>query len=112
MSKSLIRNRLHESLFTETPLKIAYCLYVIKANGLHKIGITSQPRKRLAGFKSTLPCSVEVVICQTVTHHRYVESELHKRFSSKRANGEWFDLVPGDIETIALYLQGFIYSTL
>lgn len=31
---------------------------------------------------------------------RDIENELHKKFSSKRVNGEWFDLSEKDIENI------------
>lgn len=76
-------------------------VYLFKCNGLYKIGRTKNPTKRMQQMASAaMPFEFErihVIGCKNAIE---AERELHKKFSSKRKIGEWFDLSEIDIEEI------------
>lgn len=85
-------------------------VYVLcaKERGSHntyfKIGRTSQNAqeyiKRTPTTWCPLPIETTILIkCSELSSH-IIESELHGLFADKRANGEWFNLSPDDIEFI------------
>lgn len=76
-------------------------VYLLKAdNGSFKIGRTKNPKSRSKAFSVTLPFDVEF-ICLIETPDMFtLETQLHERFASKRGNGEWFDLLPDDVDYI------------
>lgn len=70
-------------------------------NGTHyKIGLTTDPDKRMNTFSVKLPYKVKFVcLIETEQMHK-VEKMLHQRFANKRINGEWFALDAEDVEYI------------
>lgn len=67
---------------------------------LFKIGRTSNPQNRLRTFNIKLPFAVEY-ICTIKTDDMYaLESTLHRKFASKRLDGEWFRLTSEDVDYI------------
>ncbi len=68
---------------------------------LYKIGITTDPKRRLKEFDATkLPFEVyfEALIATQDMHG--VERGLHQRYAACRVRGEWFALTPEDVEYI------------
>lgn len=68
--------------------------------GRYKIGRTNNPERRKTEFEKILSVKVElvcVIACENMWH---LEEDLHYKFSTKRQEGEWFDLSPEDIECI------------
>lgn len=60
-----------------------------------KIGISGDPRKRIASLQTGHPEPlrlVKAIRCRTAAHARAVERDLHIHFERQRMNGEWFDL--------------------
>lgn len=56
--------------------------------GMVKIGVSSDPKKRLSGIQTAFPFPLEIVKTISQTHH--TESHLHQKFSKYRKTGEWF----------------------
>ena len=76
-------------------------IYLLKAaNGLYKIGYTSDPFARVRNIQSVSPVPVELILAHTSSRAKEIETELHKKFDKKRARGEWFLLTEDDVEFI------------
>jgi len=76
-------------------------VYLIQSpTGAYKIGRTKNPDDRMKTFGIQLPFEVQFVHLIETANMYKLERSLHKKFSSKRVNGEWFQLVPEDIEFI------------
>lgn len=75
-------------------------VYVLKQIGgiYYKIGHTSNPEQRKRNFDVKLPFAVEYDILIKTDNRYLLERELHTRFSSKRADGEWFQLDADDLD--------------
>lgn len=72
-------------------------VYLLKAGPFFKIGKAMDFNKRLNQIKLQLPYEVVVthkISCDDISH---VERYWHKRFASKRQNGEWFVLTDEDV---------------
>jgi hypothetical protein len=77
-------------------------IYVINAEGTdwYKIGYTGGAIKvRLQSLQTGNPRKLRCIFC--VEGNLLHERVLHERFSSRRVNGEWFELSRDDLETIA-----------
>lgn len=76
-------------------------VYLIKSSsGFWKIGRTVDPANRMKTFSVKLPFEVEyehLIPCADMVR---AELQLHERFFSKRANGEWFNLDEADVAEI------------
>lgn len=82
-------------------------IYLLRSStGLYKIGKTKNPADRIRTFEVKLPFEVEFSCVIPTGDMRGLEISLHKRFAEKRVNGEWFDLLPADIE----YIKGLSLS--
>lgn len=73
-------------------------LYFIQTQGVTparvKIGISRNPLNRLATLEICSPFEFSlrgVIACASKFEALELERELHSRFSSLRARGEWFD---------------------
>ena len=72
------------------------CVYVISAaNGLCKIGYSTDPELRLAALQtgSAYPLKLEYTLI-TDTDPRMIEYEAHRLLDKHRCAGEWFDVPP------------------
>lgn len=76
-------------------------LYLLEANGLYKIGITtSSVAKRVASLQTGNPYLIRKVFSKACGNYREMEKYFHRRYKSKRLMGEWFALTPMDVEAI------------
>jgi predicted GIY-YIG superfamily endonuclease len=81
--------------------KIKGFVYLMRSgNGYHKIGITKNIKQRVNGIRIEFPIEIDVVHYIASNNHRGVEKFLHKKYSSKRVQHEWFNLEPQDIQWI------------
>lgn len=76
------------------------CVYIVKADGLYKIGSSKRPHKRIAQLRTASPFIEPVHHIQCFAW-REVERFLHRVFASKRVVGEWFALNDADLDRIA-----------
>lgn len=73
-------------------------VYVIAAGGLHKIGFSADPLRRLA--QVAREPSARVVHHIETAAPRRVERRLHDLFDHLRERGEWFRLSEEDVATV------------
>lgn len=76
-------------------------VYLIQSStGSYKIGRTKNPDNRMRTFGVQLPFEVDYV-CTIETADMYMlEADLHRKYASKRVNGEWFSLTHEDVAAI------------
>lgn len=86
-------------------------LFNDKLTGLTKIGISKNPQKRAAGFKTTIPQG-ELVGSFKTAQPLIVEKYLHHKFKPKNKGREWFNLCEHDIEHILNFKTNEILNAL
>jgi len=71
-------------------------IYVIGAPGVQavKVGYATDLSGRLSALQTGSPLPLSILWRKRVPAAPAVEAALHRRFSSKRVRGEWFDLGP------------------
>lgn len=79
----------------------ARIVYLIcAANGLVKIGKTSDIVRRLNTLNTMSPIDLELLGVVASDCASEIEGALHTKFSDKRIKGEWFALTSSDIDLI------------
>ena len=74
------------------------CVYVISAeNGLYKIGVADNLKRRLATLRGASPVALTVTTVFRVNDPYGLERELHERYAGRRKHGEWFALTAPDV---------------
>lgn len=84
--------------------KLPYCsIYVVAPDGNWpcKVGISTNPYKRLIGLQTSVWKPLKVTSCywaKTIKEARELEKQVHKRLTSDNVwlHGEWFDMRPKD----------------
>lgn len=92
-------------------------VYVIgREEGPVKVGISSNPRKRLSQIRTACPFHAELLHVEPMLdrwHARYHEEMFHGVYEEKRLNGEWFDLdaelAIEQVET-SLEIEAYFYA--
>ncbi len=82
---------------TDAPVPGGGVVYLLKAGPFYKIGKATDFSRRLNQIKLQLPYEVVVshtIVCDDISH---VETYWHRRFASRRQNGEWFVLSDEDV---------------
>lgn len=80
--------------------KAGFVYLMRSGNGYYKIGISKNIKNRLDGLKRQFPIEIEVIHQITCHDYRKVEKVLHEKYSSKRAEHEWFRLNAEDVQWI------------
>jgi len=73
-------------------------VYLFKSGRYYKIGKTNDTVRRGQELKVQLPERVHLIHSIKTDDPRGIETYWHKRFESKRMQGEWFDLSADDIK--------------
>ena len=76
--------------------------YIIKNNGLYKLGFSSNWVKRYKMYKVHLG-NVDLVYLTKQTSSFDLEDDAHKMFKELRVSGEWFKLTDADLLKIIKY---------
>lgn len=79
----------------------AYVYFIHSANGLTKIGVASDVKKRLHTLNTASPVELELLFYFEPKDAKRTETYLHKVFAHKRIKGEWFNLTSRDIAKVA-----------
>lgn len=74
-------------------------VYAMWAEGstYFKFGLSKNPEQRLKQVYPKMPFRTCLVRLWSVPHMKFAEDFMHRAFSHKRVNGEWFELEPIDI---------------
>ena len=74
-------------------------IYLIRAGGFTKIGISIKPFERLRTIGTKLPYESKAIRHYLLDKKdlKAIESKLHSFFAHKRTNGEWFNLSDDDV---------------
>ena len=80
------------------PLAITGVVYLIKSGKYYKIGKTKRLGRREYELSIQLPEPPNTIHSIKTDDPSGIEDYWHKRFSSRRKSGEWFDLTPDDIK--------------
>ncbi len=72
-------------------------VYLFKSGRYYKIGKTIDTVRRGTEIRIQLPEKVDLIHSIKTDDPSGIESYWHKRFDSKRMNGEWFDLSSADV---------------
>jgi hypothetical protein len=62
------------------------------ANGLCKIGITTDINNRLVTLRSSSPIPIDLIAYARTKSYGIIEQGLHLRFDHRHSHGEWFML--------------------
>ena len=73
-------------------------VYLMKHRKYHKIGKTNAMGRREYELAIQLPEKLRTVHVIRTDDPDGIEEYWHKRFASKRGNGEWFELEPADVQ--------------
>lgn len=65
-------------------------VYVMHADGLHKVGMTRCLTSRLLSIRAAMTSPVELVYCAKTANPLGVEAAAHRLLKAFRAKGEWF----------------------
>jgi len=83
-------------------------LYLIQHQNIPeytKIGFTTDIEKRIKSLQTGSPTGINVIYLVESDYAFKMEQALHKRYSSKNSNLEWFKLTPTDIEDIISWIE-------
>lgn len=77
-----------------------YVFSIKEMPGYYKIGISHDVQRRLDGYNTATPLTIELDYFVEHSEYRTVEKALHRMFENQRVKGEWFLLSDEDIERI------------
>jgi hypothetical protein len=78
-------------------------IYMLQAGNCFKIGKATKLDRRIYQLKIQLPYKVELVHAIRTDDIDHAERHWHKRFDSRRLNGEWFELTTNDVQEFRQY---------
>lgn len=75
-------------------------IYLIRCVDRYKIGKSNDPISRFRKLSAQAAYRLEILKVVRVRSMTKSETELHRRYEAKRAQGEWFNLDPSDVDEI------------
>lgn len=70
-----------------------------------KIGCSGEPTKRKTALQREIGASLEIIATiETATMYE-LECEIHELYSSRRHDGEWFNITPVQLKIVDRYLK-------
>ena len=87
-----------ESIIDSDITKILGEVYLFKSGRYYKIGKTNDTVRRGSELRIQLPEKMDLIHSIKTDDPSGIEAYWHKRFDSKRKQGEWFDLSVADVK--------------
>jgi len=89
------------------------CVYFFRHLGLSPVKIgyseSESPTDRFCSFKTYAPYGAEMIGFVQLKNAKEIETQLHKKYSKERLNGEWFNITLEDVEKeIKFYSDTYI----
>lgn len=85
-------------------------VYIIKHGEYCKIGVSSNPNKRVKKIASVvMPHEFELLHMEKSNKPYALESLLHQKLEDKRINGEWFILTDWEIEYLIKNMGFYVF---
>lgn len=82
---------------TTSPRTVVGSVYLLKSGNHYKIGRSNSVGRRAYEIGLQLPERLELLHQIDTDDPEGIEAYWHRRFASRRANGEWFDLTNEDV---------------
>lgn len=73
-------------------------IYIVYSIGRYKIGLSTNPQRRIGEIQSPYP--VELICIIQTDDMLSLERQLHNQFDHARKHGEWFELSDADLDKI------------
>jgi hypothetical protein len=96
-----IKARANKSLSQQKNQKV----YVLTDGFYYKIGVANNVENRILTLQTGNPHKIKEVFSFSIENALNVELKLHKKFSKKQLEGEWFNLNQSDLKNIKLTLE-------
>lgn len=74
--------------------------YVSDHADCYKIGVAEEPESRLSSMQSGTPNELRLVTTIESDDASSVESDLHSLYSHRHMRGEWFNILPNDVNSL------------
>jgi len=83
-------------------------VYIARLSGtsFFKIGYSIHPEKRVSDLQISSPVPLELFAAWIVPGQQ-IETQLHRKFSTRRKSGEWFELTSEDLETLVTHMKEY-----
>lgn len=96
-----------EKLDGDTEKDTSAYVYMMKneVTGLTKVGMTSNPKRRLKDLDTGNGVRLSYVFCKFLPHASLLENTIHATYKHKRQSGEWFEFDTSDIQSIELLVD-------
>lgn len=91
------KKRRQGDLLAYLELEVSGYVYLLQAGHYYKIGRAKNPGERIKTLAIQLPFPVDVVLVMPCDDEIAAEKYLHKYYSHRRSNGEWFELTDSDV---------------
>lgn len=98
MCKTVIKNSDEKEGSDDSKIQAVGEVYLFKSGRYYKIGKTNDTVRRGSELRIQLPEKMDLIHSIKTDDPSGIEAYWHKRFESKRMQGEWFDLSSADIK--------------
>jgi hypothetical protein len=90
---------------TQERVKKQGFIYILKSNGLHKIGKTLDTQARFKTYRTENPHETEIIFFKEVSDYSGIEKDILSKYKKKSIRGEWHKFEENEVREIISYLN-------